>query len=226
MLFNNGGMLTGAEIEKQIKKGNIAISPYDEKCLNPNSYNLKLHPQLLVYERNKDVIPLMNEEEFYTELQKNLQNKIDNTTKQSTIGLLDAYFKEKELKENPLDMKSENKTIEFEIPKDGYVLQPGIIYIGRTVEETFTDKFIPMINGRSSGGRLGISIHVCAGFGDIGFKGTWTLEITVVEPVKIYPYEEIAQVCFFKPYGKVKNLYNGRYNKQIDATASRFYLSK
>ena len=50
--FLKGGMLTGAEIEKQIQKGNIIIDPYDPKCLNPNSYNLKLHPQLLIYKRN------------------------------------------------------------------------------------------------------------------------------------------------------------------------------
>ena len=52
-MFNfGGGMLTGAEIERQIKKGNIQISPYDPSCINPNSYNLKLHPQLLIYKRD------------------------------------------------------------------------------------------------------------------------------------------------------------------------------
>ena len=126
----------------------------------------------------------------------------------------------------PLDMHKKNETIEFQIPEEGYVLQPGVLYIGRTVERTATDRFIPMINGRSSGGRLGISIHICAGFGDIGFDGTWTLEITVVEPVRIYPNEEIAQVCFFTPAGKKAKLYRGRYYKQEDATASRFHQPK
>ena len=103
---------------------------------------------------------------------------------------------------------------------------PNILYLGRTVERCKSDKFIPMINGRSSGGRLGLSIHVCAGFGDIGFNGTWTLEITVVQPLKIYPYEEVAQVCYFTPYGNTEKLYRGRYYNQEEATPSRFFQGK
>lgn len=211
MINFGGGMLTGAEIERQIRKGNICISPYDPKCINPNSYNLKLHPQLLVYKRNCDrssIIPNCN------------NDSIAPVINHRECCYLDSF------QSNPIDMCADNETIEFQIPEEGYVLQPGVLYIGRTIETTSTDKFIPMINGRSSGGRLGISVHVCAGFGDIGFNGTWTLEITVVEPVKIYPYTEIAQVCYFKPYGKIKNLYRGRYHNQNDATASRFYKSK
>lgn len=191
-MFNfGGGMLTGAEIERQIKKGNIEISPYDPSCLNPNSYNLKLHPQLLVYKHQK------------------YESECFDITKLT-----------------PLDMKKPNPTEEIIIPEDGFVLEPGILYIGRTEERTSTDKFIPMINGRSSGGRLGISIHICAGFGDIGFDGTWTLEITVVEPVRVYPHTEIAQVCYFTPCGKIGKLYRGRYYQQEEATASRFYKPK
>lgn len=42
-------ILTGNEIRKQL--GNdISIDPFDESLLNPNSYNLRLHNELLVYE--------------------------------------------------------------------------------------------------------------------------------------------------------------------------------
>lgn len=250
-MFNFGGMLTGAEIERQIKKGRIDISPYDSSCLNPNSYNLKLHPQLLIYKRGGDRTELLpkfksNSNELNEELNENnvnetdyefidnindvieakiLNSKIKSYTYGETISALQSKFNDTE-KLEPLDMKKDNEIIEFTIPEEGYVLQPGVLYIGRTIERTFSDKFIPMINGRSSGGRLGISIHVCAGFGDIGFDGTWTLEITAVEPVRIYANTEIAQVCYFSPYGKIKKLYRGRYYKQEDATASRFYKSK
>ena len=198
--FLKGGMLTGAEIEKQINKGNIMIDPYDPKCLNPNSYNLKLHPQLLVYKRG--------------------YNRRSGTIPESAADFESRQYL------SPIDMKSKNETIELTIPESGLTLYPNTLYIGRTVERTATDKFIPMINGRSSGGRLGISIHICAGFGDIGFDGTWTLEITAVEPVIIYPNAEIAQICYFNPSGKVGKLYRGRYYKQEDATASRFYKAK
>ena len=42
-------ILSGREIQRCLGK-EIIIEPYDPACLNPNSYNLKLHNQLLVYE--------------------------------------------------------------------------------------------------------------------------------------------------------------------------------
>ena len=175
MLFK-GGMLTGEHIKKEVNKGNIRISHFDEKRLNPNSYNVRLHPDMYVYT------------------------------------------------EFPLRMDRLNKYESIRIGSNGYLLEPGKLYIGRTVEETATKKYIPMIDGRSSGGRLGISVHVCAGFGDIGFDGTWTLEITVVHPLIILPYSEIAQVSFYTPYGKIGDrLYNGKYQYQKDADTSKFY---
>lgn len=88
------------------------------------------------------------------------------------------------------------RTRRLTIPPEGMVLKPGKLYLGRTVERTRTDKFIPMLEGRSSVGRLGMGIHVTAGFGDIGFDGPWTLEITVTEPLRIYPLVEIAQIYY------------------------------
>ena len=75
-------------------------------------------------------------------------------------------------------------------------LIPGKLYLGRTVERTMSDGFVPMIEGRSSVGRLGIFVHATAGFGDNGFNGYWTLEISCVQPVVIYPEIEIAQIYF------------------------------
>lgn len=43
-------ILSGNEITKQVKKGRITISPFDEKCVNPNSYNVELGDYLKVYE--------------------------------------------------------------------------------------------------------------------------------------------------------------------------------
>ena len=269
MIFNSGGMLTGAEIEKQIRKGNISINPYNADQLNPNSYNMKLHPKLLIYKRNSynnrentrqltDWETTETEQTCFGGLDASLdsnESKINIYTKKTEQTCFggDTSIDSNESKINrysnvtpimrdidtfhnisiiesckldPLDALKDNETVSFNIPKEGYVLQPGVLYIGRTVETTATDKYIPMINGRSSGGRLGISIHICAGFGDIGFDGTWTLEITCVEPVRIYPYMELAQVCFFKPEGKIKNLYRGRYFRQEEPTPSRMWKGK
>jgi len=61
------------------------------------------------------------------------------------------------------------------------VLAPGQLFLGRTVERTETHGLVPMIEGRSSIGRLGLFVHVTAGFGDVGFCGFWTLEMFAVQ---------------------------------------------
>ena len=42
-------ILSGLEIASRIGK-DIGINPYDPAQLNPNSYNLKLHDELMVYD--------------------------------------------------------------------------------------------------------------------------------------------------------------------------------
>ena len=125
-----------------------------------------------------------------------------------------------------LDFRKELKFETIEIPEEGLILLPGKLYIGATQEIISSDHFISGIDGRSSVGRLGLSIHATAGFGDVGFKGTYTLEIFVVEPVKIYPDMLIAQVHFTAPEGDVDFLYRGRYQGQLDPTTSKFNLTE
>lgn len=130
-----------------------------------------------------------------------------------------------DLRENQaLDPKKENKTIEIEIPETGLKIVPGELYLGSTIEYTETMDCIPCIDGRSSIARFGASMHVSAGFGDIGFKGTWTLEIGVIHPFILYPGMRVGQIYYFEPIGEIDRLYQGRYSGQIDPTASRFHL--
>jgi len=167
-------ILSGLEIKKHI--GNeIYIKPYDEKQLNPNSYNLKLHNELLIYD------------------------------------------------ETVLDMKQPNKTKSIIIPDDGLLLHPNTLYLGRTLEHTKTDCFVPMLEGRSSVGRLGISIHVTAGFGDVGFDGFWTLEIYCVQPVMIYPKIEICQIYYHTIQGEYEKYVSGKYQGNIGIQPSLIY---
>jgi dCTP deaminase len=118
-----------------------------------------------------------------------------------------------------LDMKKDNPVSELEIGKKGVVLLPGILYLGETMEHTETPHYVPIIEGRSSVGRLGIQVHVTAGFGDIGFKGKWTLEITVVHPVRVYAEVEICQIAYTTSYGKITP-YQGKYSNQKGAVPS------
>lgn len=43
-------ILSGKEIQKQVIDRNIVIRPFDPKKVNPNSYNLTLHNELLMYD--------------------------------------------------------------------------------------------------------------------------------------------------------------------------------
>lgn len=128
-----------------------------------------------------------------------------------------------------LDALSKNATERIEIPPDGYVLRPGVLYLGSTIEKTTCANCVPWLDGRSSVGRLGIQIHMTAGRGDDGFgeletQGcSWTLEITCVHPVRIYPGMRIGQLTFLKLIGQRKP-YRGRYSHQSGPpVASRFW---
>ncbi len=174
-------MLTASKILEELNNEKIGIYPFDIKNLNPNSYNVRLSPTLMIY----DIDPL-----------------------------------------TPLDPNKHNPTKTITIPEEGYILQPGVLYLGSTKEIISSDYYISAIDGRSSIGRLGISIHATAGFGDVGFKGTYTLEISCIHPVKIYPDMLIAQIHFTEPCGDTDFLYRGRYYEQIDPTESRMFMNE
>ncbi|MCL1786608.1 MAG: dCTP deaminase [Defluviitaleaceae bacterium] len=155
-------ILSGKTIAEKIGK-EIIIEPFDPRQLNPNSYNLTLHNELMVYE-----------------------NHI-------------------------LDMRVENKAKTIAIPPEGLLLEPGKLYLGRTAEYTETEEYVPMLEGRSSVGRLGLSVHVCAGFGDVGFKGYWTLEIHCVQPIRIYAGVGICQIYYHAIEGEYEPYISGKY---------------
>ena len=118
-----------------------------------------------------------------------------------------------------LDMKNKSELVYLPIPDEGFRIEPNRLYLASTNETTFTSKYVPMLSGRSSVGRMGISIHVTAGFGDIGFRGKWTLEIFCIEPVIIYPNVPICQIYFLEPKGQI-SLYNSKYNNNAGIQGS------
>lgn len=126
-------------------------------------------------------------------------------------------------KEKTLDMKKPNETKEIIISDKGFKLEPNELYLGRTLEYTTTKNFVPMIEGRSSIGRLGIFIHITAGFGDVGFSGYWTLEIFCIKPIIIYPNVEIAQLYYHTIEGKYEEYSSGKYQNNTDVQPSMLY---
>ncbi len=124
-----------------------------------------------------------------------------------------------------LDMKKPPTVREILIPEEGLVLQPGRLYLGQTMERTKTvNGLVPMLEGRSSIGRLGLYIHVTAGFGDVGFDGFWTLELSCIQPIRIYAGVDIGQIYYhtllgdYVEYGK-----NGKYFANQGVQPSMLY---
>jgi dCTP deaminase len=115
-------------------------------------------------------------------------------------------------KDRVLDAKKHNPIEIFEIPEEGFVLQPLTLYLGVTEEYTETHAHVPFLEGKSSVGRLGIDIHATAGKGDIGFCNTWTLEISVSQPVRVYAGMPIGQLIYFEAKGLIQNPYHKKNN--------------
>lgn len=124
-------------------------------------------------------------------------------------------------KDKTLDAKKHNEIDHFEIPEEGYVLQPGELYLGVTEEYTETHVHVPFLEGKSSTGRLGIDIHATAGKGDVGFCGNWTLEISCKIPVRIYKGMPIGQLIYFPVDGEVEVKYNSKKDAKYSGQPDR-----
>lgn len=116
-----------------------------------------------------------------------------------------------------LDAKMHNKIEELIIPESGIVLQPNTLYLGVTEEYTETHAHVPFLEGKSSTGRLGINIHATAGKGDVGYCNTWTLEISCIQPVRVYAGMPIGQLIYFAVDGEVNNLYTKKANPKYSS---------
>ncbi len=119
-----------------------------------------------------------------------------------------------------LDARKHNTIQTFEIPPEGYVLEPHVFYLGVTEEYTETLEHVPFLEGKSSVGRLGIDIHATAGKGDVGFCNYWTLEISVKQPVRVYAGMPIGQLIYFQVQGDLLTPYNqkasAKYNQRTN----------
>lgn len=120
-----------------------------------------------------------------------------------------------------LDAKKHNEIEHIEIGPEGFVLQPGTLYLGVTEEYTETHNAVPFLEGKSSVGRLGIDIHATAGKGDVGFCNTWTLEISCVQPVRIYAGMPVGQLIYFAVDGDIENYYNKKKNAKYNERTVR-----
>lgn len=167
-------ILTGNEIKKRVKSGEIIISPFDETAINPNSYNFRLGDYVKVY------------------------------------------------KAFELDPKKKQEADIIKIPENGLTLESDRVYLGFTQEKMGSTKFVPIMHGRSSTGRLGLFVHITADLIDIGSINNWTLQLHATQKVKIYKGMLIGQVTFWKTMGEI-SLYEGKYQGSMGPMESQIW---
>jgi dCTP deaminase len=117
---------------------------------------------------------------------------------------------------------------------EDFVLRPGQFVLGATVERfSLPGDIVGQLTGKSSLARLGVMVHVTAGFIDAGFSdppAQITLEIVNVgtRPVRLHAGMPIAQMVFTQtaecllPYNQKPG---AKYNGQPAAAHSRYYLN-
>ena len=166
-------VLVDRDILEAMRDGVITVEPFDEASLGTNSYDVHLAPTLRTYKVEFESVVRPRDDGFYG----------------SPPGITKTH--------KPLDVGKPRATIDHSIGPEGFVLEPGELYLASTVEYTESLNHVPILNGKSSLGRLGLSIHVTAGTGDVGFRNHWTMELFVVKPLRIYAGMAIGQLLWF-----------------------------
>lgn len=136
-----------------------------------------------------------------------------------------------------IDPKDEEDIAEYmessTVPEgEAFIIHPNEFALATTQEYVkVPDDLVARVEGRSSMGRLGVTMHVKAGYVDPGFEGRITLEISNIGamPVALYPGQRVCQLVFETmttpaelPYGHPKR--NSKYMKQLKPESSRVKL--
>lgn len=205
--------LGGEAILEQFQTANWRAYRHDEpipmdeltKMIGPNSVDVTLHKTVLWPRQNINAeIPL-------------IQVGVEGVM--TTVPPIDPY--------DP-DALS---WVRGDIEEKGFVIQPGCMVLGAVRERFvchskvaihpnddaatwYNSTFAPMCEGRSTCGRLGIEVHLSAGFGDYGFGGAFTLEIknNFPFPIILYAGMRIAQIAFEEVYRPTR--YKGAYSEE------------
>lgn len=170
-------ILSDDEIKEYVRRGDLKIGHYDEKFVQPASYDLHLSPWFRAFKGGSSLI-----EPTISTMQTALWNK---------------------------------KTL---------IITSGEFLLASTMESVEIPEFLcGRLEGKSSLGRLGLTVHVTAGFFDPGFRGYPTLEIVNLNrrPIVLRAGMPIAQMSFSRMSMVPRNSYGqvagSKYQDQEEA---------
>ncbi len=208
-------VLTGQAIKAGFEAGEIVIEPYKDSKLNLNgvSYDVSLGDELAILKTAStlDALHTFNRvsllpkalQDGFTDIRHRLTNEIGNFAKQF------------------IDPSKPPELFRYKV-SDCPLMVPNVLYLGHTEEKIGSDHYTPILHGKSSLARFGLSIHETAGFGEPGFKQQWTLEMTCVHTFLLHAGMRIGQVEFETVEGLIHR-YEGNYKKQEGATGSKMH---
>lgn len=190
-------MLADFEIRKAVEEGYLAITPFDDTQLQPVSYDLTLGPDYRRFRSDVQTIETKDDGRFRDDVHQ--------------YGLVPSW---------------KDHTTGHLIPPQGLRLRPGDFILACTLEHiALCPTLVGIVEGKSSIGRLGVSIHATAGFIDPGFNGQITLEIKNDGPVAVMLHTgmPICQITF-DPVSLPEKDYSvtGHYQGQVGPTPSRY----
>ena len=190
-------MLNDHEISKAIEAGDISIEPFNLNRLQPVSYDLTLAKDIRV-----------PREDIHTIRTREWDDYRPGTKYYGTVPSWGPHTTGREI--GPRGWRLLRRQFILACTREYVKLSPGIA---------------ARVEGKSSLGRLGMAVHITAGFIDPGFEGQITLEIANLAPWDIELYEgmPIAQIVF-EPVTPPQRDYSktGRYQGQTGPTESRY----
>ncbi|MDR3222226.1 MAG: dCTP deaminase [Methanobrevibacter sp.] len=184
---------------------------------------------------DKDIKKYLNSKKIIIEPLKDFEKQIQPSSVDLRIG---NEFKSFKIVKKPfidpkdsIDLSSYMESIN--IPDgDSFIIHPNEFALATTHEAVkIPNDLVARVEGRSSIGRLGVTMHVTAGYIDPGFEGRITLEISNIGkmPVALYPGQRVCQIVFEtmtspseKPYGHPQR--DSKYMGQISPESSRIKL--
>lgn len=216
-------ILSDKSIRKAIEEGQIIIEGLDPKNIQPCSVDLTLAPELKMYTRQIAMFT-------YDEGLERKGNMPEGAVMTKRVRSIDASGKAMQYEETwevPLDPRKDNPTHSFIMDDAGFVLYPGEVYLYAVNERIGVKGNIrAKCEGKSSLGRLGLFVHVTAGFIDPGFEGSLVLELVATRPIRVYPGMKICQLEFAR-VEEVETSYDkkegAKYNQQEGVQASLYH---
>ena len=200
------------EIRNGITSGNIVVRPFSPEAINGASLDVRLGPWCY---------RILGPDAFG----RRVFNPFDEDAVASYFSL-DRAAPLAQVIKTPAVPNSVRKELERlrNIPEDRLVilLAPGERILGHTEEFVGIFDGVSEMRARSTWGRCGITVALCAGWGDPGYVNRWTMEIANSNPswVPLLVGERVAQIVFHQT-GPVARRYGkgGKYQAGEDIEA-------